>query len=142
MQPPVEVWQGCLGYWQSAFMRENLLPLGHTAWRGYLTQGRGIVVCEVEVSEVLSVDWSSDVVKYQTRYISAVEMPDYLKTQGLKADYVGRVRDTAQTYHPEEELLVAIAHKESVEINWLRNLAISPPGCYQQVCARWVEFNL
>ena len=68
MRLPIEVWQGCSGYWQSAFIRENLLPLGHAAWQGYLAQGRGLVVCDVEVVEAASVDWSGDVVKYEIRY--------------------------------------------------------------------------
>lgn len=142
MQPTVDIWQGCLGYWQSAFIRENVLPLGHAAWRGCLTQGRGLVVCDVEVFEARSVDWRSDVVKYQTRYIPAAAVPDYLKARGFQAAYVDRLMGAVQTYRPEGELLIEITHKESVEINWLRNLAISPPDCYQQICNRWVEFNL
>ncbi|MEM6452216.1 MAG: hypothetical protein AAF703_18125 [Cyanobacteria bacterium P01_D01_bin.105] len=142
MQPPADVWQSCSDYWQSAFIRENFLPLGHAAWQGYLVQGRGLVICDVKVVEALSVDWSSDVVKYQIRYIPSAKMPDYLQAQGLMADDVSRLMDAVQAYRPEGELLIGIAHEESVEIDWLRNLAISPPDCYQQVCNRWVEFNI
>mgnify|MGYP006279337905 FL=1 len=143
MPLPIEVWQGCSGYWQSAFIRENMLPLGHAAWQGCLAQGRGLVVCDVEVVAAAVVDWSGDVVQYQTRYIPALAVPDYLKAQGLKADYVDRLMDTVQTYRPEGELLVAIAGDGlSVEINWLQNLAITPPDCYRQVCNRWDEFAL
>ena len=142
MQPPADVWQGFSGYWQDRFIRENLLPLGHAAWQGYLAQGRGLVVCDVAVVKALSVDWRSDVVKYEARYISSIEMPDYLKVRGLETDDVDRLMDTVQTYCPNKELLVAITHGESVEIDWLHNLAISPPDCYQQIRNRWVEFNL
>ena len=142
MRPPIDVWQDCSGYWQSAFIQENLLPLGHANWKGYLTQGRGLVVCDVEVFKGVSVDWSSDVVKYEARYVPAVAVSDYFKTQGLTADYLGHLMDVVQTYRPEGELLIAIAHGGSVEINWLCNLAISPPDCYQQICNRWIEFNL
>ncbi|MEB3269122.1 MAG: hypothetical protein VKJ09_11330 [Leptolyngbya sp.] len=142
MRPPVEIWQGCLGYWQSAFIRENLLPLGHAAWQGYRAQGRGLVVCDVEVIEAKSVHWRGDVVKYQTRYIPAAVMSDYLKAQGLKSGDRHHLMDAVQTYRPEGELLIAIAPAGSVEINWLRNLAIAPPDCYQQVCNRWDEFAL
>ncbi|MEO0942842.1 MAG: hypothetical protein AAFY30_14950 [Cyanobacteria bacterium J06642_12] len=142
MRTPADVWQGCSGYWQSAFIRENLLPLGYAAWRGYLARGRGLAICDVEVSETASVDWSRDVVPYQVRYIPAVEMPDYLNAQGLKADYVERLMDVVQTYRPEGELLIAIARESPIEVNWLRKLTISPPECYQQVCNRWDEFDL
>ncbi|PSN12289.1 hypothetical protein C7293_20785 [filamentous cyanobacterium CCT1] len=142
MQLPIEVWQGCSGYWQSAFIRENLLPLGHVAWQGYRAQGRGLVACDVKTAKAASVNWSNDMVTYQARYIPAAEVPDYFKVQSLKADYVDRLMDAVQTYRPEGELLIAIAHGGSVEINWLRNLTISPPDCYRQVCNRWDEFTL
>ncbi|MEO1744301.1 MAG: hypothetical protein AAFR99_21175, partial [Cyanobacteria bacterium J06629_9] len=93
MQSSADVWQGCSDYWQSAFIRENLLPLGHAAWQGYLAQGRGLVVCDVEVLEAASVDWSRDVVKYKARYIPAATVPDYLKAQGLQSDSVNRLMD-------------------------------------------------
>jgi len=142
MRLPIEVWQGCSGYRQSAFIRENLLPLGHAAWQGYLAQGRGLVVCDVEVVEAASVDWSGDVVKYEIRYIPVVEVPGHLQAHGLQAGDRDRLMEVVQTYCPEQEILTAIAQAGSVEINWLRNLAISPPDCYHQVCNRWDEFAL
>ncbi|MEM1368958.1 MAG: hypothetical protein AAGG02_13275 [Cyanobacteria bacterium P01_H01_bin.15] len=142
MRLSVDVWQGRSGCWRSAFIRENLLPIGHVTWQGYLARGRGLVVCDVEVIEAASMDWSRDLVRYRARYIPAVEMRGYLKAQGLHADDVARLMDVVQIYHPEGELLTAIAGEGSVEIYWLRNLAISPPGCYQQVCNRWDEFDL
>jgi hypothetical protein len=142
MRLPVDIWQGCSGDWQPAFIRENLLPLGHAAWQGYLNQGRGLVVCDVEVVEATSVNWSGDVVQYQARYLSAAAVPNYLKGQGLQAGDRDRLMATVQTYRPERELIVAIAGEGPIEINWLRNLAISPPDCYRQVCNRWEEFAL
>jgi hypothetical protein len=35
-----DLWQGYCGYWQDHFIRENLLPLGHAAWQGFITQER------------------------------------------------------------------------------------------------------
>ncbi|MEO0984008.1 MAG: hypothetical protein AAFY20_00505 [Cyanobacteria bacterium J06639_14] len=142
MRLPVDVWQGCSGYWQTAFMRENLLPLGHAAWQGYQTQGRGLVVCDVEVVAATSVDWSGDVVKYQTRYITAVAVPDYLEAHGLQASDRDRLVNAVQTYCPEQEMLTAIGQAGSIEINWLQNLEIAPPDCHRQVCNRWDEFAL
>jgi hypothetical protein len=141
MRSPVDVWQGCSGNWQPAFIRENLLPLGHAAWRGYLAQGRGLVACEV-VAAVASVDWSRDVVQYQTRYIPAVAVPNYLEARGLKAESVDRLMETVQTYAPDCDVLIALGGHGPFEIDWLRNLAIAPPDCYHQVCDRWGEFNL
>jgi hypothetical protein len=81
-------------------------------------------------------------VKYQARYLPALEVPGYLQGQGLKANYVNRRKGTVQTYRPEGELIVAISGDSPIEVNWLRNLAISPPDCYQQVLNRWDEFAL
>jgi len=142
MQLPIDVGQGCSGFWQSAFIRENILSLGHAAWQGHLDQGQGLVVCDVEVFEAASVDWSRDVVRYKARYIPAATVPEYLKAQGLQVGHINRLMDKVQTYQPQGELLVAIAGEGLLEVSWLHNLAISPPDCYQQVCNRWDEFAL
>lgn len=142
MRPPVDVWQGCWGHWQPAFIRENLLPLGHAAWQGYLTDGRGIVASEVEVVDATTVDWSGDVVRYSLQYIPAAAVPAYLESHHLSADFIHRLMNTVQTYAPDQDVLMAIGGNGPIEIDWLRNLAIAPPDCYRQVCDRWDEFDL
>ena len=142
MRLPVDIWQGCSGYWQSAFIRENLLPLGHAAWQGYLTHGRGLVTCEVEVVDATTVDWSGDVVQYSLQYIPAGAVPAYLEPHHLSVDFIHRLMTVVQTYAPDREILIAIGGNGPIEIDWLRNLAIAPPDCYRQVCNRWDEFNL
>ena len=141
MRPPVDVWQGCWGHWQPAFIRENLLPLGHAAWQGYLIHGRGMVACAVDVVNATTVDWCGDVVQYSLQYIPAGAVPAYLKSHHLSADFSHRLMNTVQTYTPDRDVLIAIGGKP-IEIDWLRNLAIAPPDCYHQVCNRWDEFNL
>ena len=142
MQRPIDVWQSCSGSWQSAFIREHLLPLGHAAWQGYLAQEQGLVVCDVEVFDATSVDWSRDLVRYKVGYIPAAAVPDYLEGQGLQIDDIHRLMSTVWTYQPKGELLIAISGAGPMEVSWLRNLVISPPDCYQQVCNRWEEFAL
>ncbi|MEM1369897.1 MAG: hypothetical protein AAGG02_18200 [Cyanobacteria bacterium P01_H01_bin.15] len=139
---PNDIWQDHSGYWQSTFIRENLMSLGHATWWGYMARGRGLLVCDVEILERASMNWGRDLVQHQARYIPAVEMPDYLKAQHLEADDVARLMDIVETYRPDGELLTAISGEGSVEIYWLQNLTLSPPDCYQQVCNRWNEFNL
>lgn len=142
MRSPIDVWQGCSGHWQPAFIRENVLPLGHAAWQGYLTHGRGLVACEVEVVDVTTVDWSSDVVQYILQYIPASAIPPYLEPYHLPADFIPHLMNTVQTYTPDQDILIAIGGNGPIEIGWLRNLAIAPPDCYRQMCDRWDEFNL
>lgn len=51
-----DLWQGYCGYWQNRFIRETLIPLGHAAWQGFITQGRGMVVCDVVMPMTRSVN--------------------------------------------------------------------------------------
>jgi hypothetical protein len=127
MRPPNDVWQGCAGYWQSAFIRENLLSLGHAAWQGYLTQGRGVVVCDVAAIAASSMDWRSDGVPYRVHYLPAATVSSYLEAQRCVEAVIHRLMDTVQTYQPERDILMAIAGAGSLEIQWLQNLAIPPP---------------
>jgi hypothetical protein len=142
MRPPTEVWQGCSGYWQPAFIRENFLTLGHAAWQGYLIHGRGLVACEVERLDMAITDWNGDVVQYSTQYIPAVAVSTYLKSRHLQTDFSHDLMNAVQLYIPDQDLLIAIEGNGPIEMGWLRNLAIAPPDCYQQVCDRWDEFNL
>ena len=36
LQVKDSVWRGYFGYWRRLFIRENLRPLRHDAWRGYI----------------------------------------------------------------------------------------------------------
>ena len=142
MRPPVDVWQGCSGHWQSAFIRENLLHLGHAAWQGYLTHGRGIVACQVEAVDSTPIDWSGDVVQYSIQYIPAAAFPAYIHDGHLSSDLIYRLAESVQKYVPAQEILIAIGGNGPIEIDWLQNLVVLPPDCHHQLCNRWDEFNL
>lgn len=142
MYLPVDVWQGYTGYWQSAFVRENFLSIGHAAWQGYLTQWRGLVACDVEVVDVSTLDWRSDHVRYSIQYIPVPEVQPYLKIHNLDTDFVRHLMEVVRTYPPGQDMLVAVFGNGQVDINWLQNLAISPPNCYHEVCNRRSEFTL
>jgi hypothetical protein len=102
MQPPVDVWQGCLGYWQATLIRENFLPLGYLAWQGYLTQGRGMVACEMQISDGYDGDWSEELVQHVPSFVPASTMPDYFQCHHLQVPYLDRLMQTVQTYRPQE----------------------------------------
>ncbi|QQE67614.1 hypothetical protein GFS31_43270 (plasmid) [Leptolyngbya sp. BL0902] len=135
-------WQSRNTPWQGAFIRENLLPLGHGAWRGYKTQGRGLVVCEIMAADVTTLNWRRDVVRYRIRYQPAAALESYLRPYGLPSTAMDGLREVVQTYRPSQELLLVLRSSDQVEMNWLRNWAIAPPDCYRQVCNRWDEFDL
>lgn len=142
MRPRNEVWQGCFGYWQNLFIRENLLPLGHAAWQGFITQGRGIVICDVVLVDAESVDWNSDIVEYTLQFVPLLNISAYLKSFSLEATLIERLIDTVQTYDPTQALLLLINEDGRADINLLQQLAISPADCYQQMQRRWSEFQL
>ena len=142
MRPHDSFWQGCFGYWQNLFIRENLLPLGHAAWQGFITQGRGIVVCDVAIADVMFVDWNSDVVEYATQFISLSHVPAYLHSLNLEATLISHLMDAVQTYDPDQDMLLLICADGQADINLLQHLVIPPADCYQQVQQRWLEFQL
>jgi len=142
MRPQDSIWQGCFGYWQNLFIRENLLPLGHAAWQGFITQGRGIVVCDMALVDAESVDWNSDIVEYTLQFIPLLNISTYLQSLSLEATLIERLIDTVQTYAPAQAILLLIYENGRADINRLQNLKVSPIDCYQQVQRRWVEFQL
>lgn len=142
MRRPVDVWQGCSDDWQPAFIRAYLLPLGHAAWQGYITQGRGLVACEGGAIAAPGSDGSGDRLQFSTHYVPQQELSAFLQHHDLPAQLAEGLLEAVQTYHPGQELLVALCQDGQVEIDWLRHLAIAPPACHRQVCNRWEEFAL
>lgn len=142
MRPQDSTWQGCFGYWQNLFIRENLLPLGHAAWQGFITQGRGIVVCNVVLVDAKSMDWNSEIVEYTLQFVPLPNISAYLQSLNLEVTLIERLIDTVQTYDPTQAILLLICENGRADINLLQNLKVSPMDCYQQVQRRWVEFQL
>ncbi len=118
------------------------MTLGHTAWQGYLTHGRGLLACKVAVTERALPSMSIDFMRDNARYVLAAEVAACLNRHDLKADIANRLISKVQTYCPNQEILVFMERKGEITISLLTNLAISPPNCYQQVCNRWEEFYL
>jgi hypothetical protein len=149
MRPRNDLWQGDCGYWQDRFIRENLLPLGHAAWQGYINQERGMVVCDVAMptarcanANIGSVDWGSDTVEYTVRFVPLSNVSAYLQTFNLEAALIEHLIDTVCTYDPTQQVLLLINADGGAEINLLQHLAIAPADCHQQMQRRWSEFQL
>jgi hypothetical protein len=136
-----DLWQG-FGCWQNLFIRENLLSLGHVAWQGFMTQGRGMVVCDVAIANPDSVDWGSEVVEYTVRFVPLASSLAYFQTLNLQAILIEHLIDTIQTYDPAQAILLVIDENGRANINLLQHLAISTTDCHQQMQRRWSEFQL
>lgn len=136
------VWQSSFSNWQPLFIRENLLPLGHTAWQGFLTQGRGMVVCGLAIRDVFSVNWRFDLVEYTSQFLPESKVAAYLQLFNLEDKAIANIINTVQNYNPETELLLLINENGRIEINLLQNMAVFPAECYRQVQQRQSEFEL
>ncbi|MEM6611391.1 MAG: hypothetical protein AAF652_03890 [Cyanobacteria bacterium P01_C01_bin.72] len=136
------VWQNSFSNWQPLFIRENLLPLGHTAWQGFLTQGRGMVICGLAIQDIFSVNWRFDLVEYTSQFMPESKVAAYLQLLNLESRAMSTASFAIANYNPEIELLLLINQNGRIEINLLQNMAVSPPECYQQVEQRQSEFQL
>ena len=138
-----DLWQkGYSGYWQNSFIAENFLSIGHKAWEGFTTKGRGMVICNVAIVEDQSVNWKTDTTKYTLDFVALSDISAYLQTFNLEAHLIQNLIDTILTYDPIQQIPLLINQNDQIEINLLQNLAISTIDCYQQVQRRWSEFQL
>ncbi|MGK7896981.1 MAG: hypothetical protein AB4372_26040 [Xenococcus sp. (in: cyanobacteria)] len=136
------VWQSSFSNWQPLFIRENLLSLGHTAWQGFLTQGRGMVVCGLAIRDVFSVNWSFDLVEYTSQFLPESKVAAYLQLLNLESRAMIVLVDRVQNDNQETELLLLINENGRIEINLLQNMTVFPPECYRQLEQRQPEFQL
>jgi hypothetical protein len=136
------VWQGSFGYWQNLFIHQNILPLGYTAWNGFLHRGRGLVACKINTPINGCVNWSVDTINYDRQFISQLYATAYLQQLELEENTVSNLLSIIASYDPKEAIIFLSIANGQIDINLLQNLAISPVECYEQVCKRWEEFQL
>ena len=136
------VWQGSFGYWQNLFIHQNILPIGYTAWNGFLHGGRGLVACKINTPINGSVNWSVDTIKYDRQFISQLHATAYLQQLDIEENTVSNLLQIIASYDPKEAIIFLSIANGQIDINLLQNLAISPVDCYEQVCKRWEEFQL
>lgn len=136
------IWQGDFGYWQRPFIHQHLLEIGYTAWHGFLTVERGMVICHVDLQANVSVDWTVGQIRYDLQFVSQIDANAYLQRLELERTEVAILFKTIVTYDPMTEILLLITGGSQIEVNFLQRLAISPPDCYEQVNRRWAEFQL
>lgn len=141
MRPRNEFWQGCFGYWQNQFIQQNVLPIGYTAWNGYLNTGRGMVVCSVTDTISSCIDWEIDTVAFEQMFIPQAQVEAYLRVLELQTEVVTALLKAIATYDPTQAIVLLLIGNGEVDINLLQHLAISPADCYAQVQHRWAEFQ-
>lgn len=131
-------WGSCR-CWQPQFMQDNFLIMGYHAWKGFTSLGKGIVLCSVKTP-------SSDVKPFlhvwhfSAQFVAAEFAAPCLLEFGVDSHEIPPLMQAIASYNPCSEMLLLTNVENQVEINWLKNLKISPAQCYQQVCDRADEF--
>lgn len=141
MKTSDSVWQGSFGYWQSLFMQQNILIIGHSAWEGYLTAGRGMVCCQVYIPLPSAVDWSLNIVDFERLFIPQAEAQNYLTSLNIEPEAIAALLEAIATYDPAQSIVTLVTGNGEMGIHLLQNLAILPAQAYEQVEQRWSEFQ-
>lgn len=136
-----DLWQGCAGYWQNRFVHHHILTIGYLAWKGYMNQGRGMVVCDVVEAIPPTIDWSVDPVMFKPDFIPQAAVAMFLQTFELEQAAVTALLSAIATYDPTQAIVILVIGNSTIDVNLLQNLAISPANCYEQVQRRWTEFQ-
>lgn len=134
--------QGSFRHWQNLFIHQNILTIGYSAWNGFLTVGRGIVVCDVDLPVNTPVNWQTDTVGHHLQFITELSVTDYLQRMKLESSAISNLLQIIATYNPTQEIIILLTGDGQIEIDLLQRLAISPIACYEQVRQRWDEFQL
>jgi hypothetical protein len=136
------LWQGNSVYWQDLFVHHHIVPIGHTAWQGFLNHGLGMVTCSVDLSPNQSINWHTDIVPYYLEFIPQQEIREYLSRLEFSLDTINYLEQNITNYNPRQEVIILISGNGQINLNRLQNLKISPVQCYQQLEARWSEFQV
>jgi hypothetical protein len=141
MRPSNSVWQGNFGYWQNSFIHNNLLVIGYTGWKGFQSFGRGVVICDVDTKVTHPTNTSLDTVPFTLQFLPSDLIGFYLRSQSLNSSMISSIFPAVATYNPHQDILLVLKAEPQIEVNFLHQLKITPPDCYEQVCKRWSEFE-
>ncbi|MEA5627623.1 hypothetical protein [Nostoc sp. UHCC 0251] len=141
MRPEKSIWQGNFGYWQNSFIHTNLLIIGYTAWNGFQSFGRGVVICDVDTQVTDPTISSLDTVPFTLQFLPCDLIGLYLRSQSISSSMISSIPSVVATYNPHQDILLVLKADPQIEVNFLHQLKIAPPDCYEQVCKRWEEFQ-
>ncbi|AVH69191.1 hypothetical protein [Nostoc sp. 'Lobaria pulmonaria (5183) cyanobiont'] len=149
MRPSNSVWQGNFGYWQNSFIHNNLLVIGYTGWKGFQSFGRGVVICDVDTKVTHPTNTTIDTVAFTLQFLPSDLIRFYLRSfqdggfisHPICSSMISSIFPAIATYNPHQDILLVLKAEPQIEVNFLHQLKITPPDCYEQVCKRWSEFK-
>ena len=92
--------QGSFGYWQNLFIHQNMLTIGYTAWKGFLTAGLGMVVCEVNWPVNTPVNLQVDTVPHHLQFLKELSVTDYRQRRSIELSAISNLLQIIATYNP------------------------------------------
>lgn len=130
--------------WQQDFISINLLAIGYNAWMGYLGGERGVVVCGLN-SPLIGVAGET----FKAHFVPRRRLAAFLNAWLAAPDTVilqhhqmsGHILHAVDTCNPLTDVILLLESGQQVTFFYLRNLPITPPQCYEQICKEWAEFQ-
>ncbi len=130
--------------WQQDFIAKNLLAIGYNAWVGYLSGERGAVICSTNTPTVGIAGEG-----FKAHFVGRSRLAPFLNAWLAAPDTVilrhhfmnAHILEAVDTYNPVRELVFLLESCNQVTFFYLKNLPITPPKCYEQICDRWEEFQ-
>lgn len=130
--------------WQQDFIATNLLAIGYNAWMGYLGGEQGAIICSTN-SSVVGMTGEA----FNTHFVRRSRLTAFLNAWLAAPDTVilrhhfmnAHILEAVDTYNPATEAVFLLESFNQVTFFYLKNLPITPPQCYEQVCKEWEEFQ-
>jgi hypothetical protein len=130
--------------WQQEFIATNLLAIGYNAWAGYLGGERGALICSTN-SPAVGITGES----FRSYFVRRSRLAAFLNAWLAAPDTVilrhhfmnAHILEAVDSYNPMTELIFLMESYNQATFFYLKNLPISPPQCYEQVCKNWEEFQ-
>lgn len=130
--------------WQQDFIATNLLAIGYNAWAGYLEGDRGAIFCS---SNSTAVGVAGET--FKAHFVPRRRLAAFLNAWLAAPDTVilrhhfmnAHILEAVDTYNPAAEVVFLLESFNQVTFFYLKNLPITPPQCYEQVCKQWDEFQ-
>ena len=130
--------------WQQEFIATNLLAIGYNAWTGYLGGERGAIIRSTN-SPAVGVAGES----FRTYFVRRSRLAAFLNAWLAAPDTLilrhhfmnAHILEAVDSYNPTTELVFLLESFNQVTFFYLKNLPITPPQCYEQVCKTWEEFQ-
>ncbi len=130
--------------WQQDLIATNLLAIGYNAWMGFLGGERGAIICSTNSSAVGIAGET-----FQTHFVPRSRLAAFLNAWLAAPDTVilrhhfmnAHILEAVDTYDPTTGVVFLLESFNQVTFFYLKNLPITPPQCYEQVCKAWEEFQ-